>query len=302
MADGADYDYAGAEWFKERLGKEVLLVQGPMGSELMQSALSQDVPAAYWNLADPETVERIHWLYRTVGADVMLTNTFQASAPALARDDIHADVARVNRSAVFRAKRAGAPCVLGSIGPCGLSWLKRGSDEYLDAVQAYRQQAIGLLGAGAHGVFLETFTSLRDLEPALLGALEVSEGLPVLVSFAIDDEANLLGDGQNIEAACMFAAKHGASSVGVNCCSLDAAQQVVGRMRRAVDLPISVRPNAGMPARSQDGAIRWTEDPEGFARACPGWIEAGATLVGSCCGAGVRTTSALASVLDERYR
>ncbi|WP_270574146.1 homocysteine S-methyltransferase family protein, partial [Candidatus Collinsella stercoripullorum] len=140
----------------------------------------------------------------------------------------------------------------------------------------YRDQARELLAAGVSGIMLETFTSTRALAPALEGALDAADGMPVLVSFAIDDAGDLLGDGLNIEAACMFAQERGACSVGVNCCSVEAATAAVPRMVRAVPLPVSVRPNAGYPERADDGAPVWREQPEAFAAACPRWVADGA--------------------------
>lgn len=299
-AAGALYDRTGADWLREQVAERVLLMQGPMGSVLMGQPGGEEVPAAYWNVADPQEVERLHWLYRMSGADIALTNTFQASAPALERDGVGAGVDRINREGVRLAKRAAAPCTLGSVGPCGLDWLIQDSPEYCRARDAYRQQARALLEAGAHGIVLETFTALRALEPALAGVGDVACGMPVLVSFAIDDDGNLLGDGQNIEAACLYV-EHvpycPVFAVGVNCCSLRAATSAVPRMRRATALPLMVRPNAGMPMRGEDGELTWHEDAAAFVRACSAWVRDGARIVGSCCGTTARTTAALSSLL-----
>ena len=300
--DTSDYDREGSTWLFERMGKIPLVVQGPMGSLLQSQVGAGDIPPAYWNIADPEEVARFHWLYRAAGADIVITNTFQASEPALARDEVAASVARVNRQAVWCAKRAGAPCVLGSVGPCGLTWLVEDSSDYRRAKDVYRTQAYELLAAGVHGILLETFTSIRDLQPALAGALEVADGQPVLVSFSVDDAGNLLGDGLNIEAACMYAAAQGAAAVGVNCCSIPAATAAVPRMVRAVKLPVMVRPHAGFPRSGEDGSLAWSENPQQFAAACAQWCADGATLVGSCCGAGPQTTGALAGFVERTFR
>ena len=300
--DPARFDRAGTAWLEEHLGKDTLLMQGPMGSELMGQVGSAQVPPAFWNVADPHEVERIHWMYRTVGADIMLTNTFQASAPALERDEVRAGMERVNRAAVACALHAGAPCTLGSMGPCGISWLADDTPEYRAVIAAYREQAYALLDAGCHGIVLETFTALRVLEAALGAVQSVADGMPVLVSYAIDDEGNLLGDGLNIEAACMFAESHGVRAVGVNCCSLEAATAAVPRMVRAVSVPVMVRPNAGDPQVDDEGQLHWYELPDDFAAACERWCADGALIVGGCCGTGPRTTCALSGCLEARAR
>lgn len=296
------YNRVGAEALCERVNEvkakeHPLLLQGPMGTMLMSEPFGEDVPAASWNVSEPQLVERIHGLYRAAGADVLITNTFQASAPALERDAVRQSVAVINRAAVDCARRVGEGLLVGSIGPCGVDWTLEDSPEFRRAREAYREQARQLLQAGVDGLLLETFTSIRQTTPALAGVRDASDGMPLWVSFAIDEKGNLLGDNLNIEAACMHAAKAGASAVGVNCCSLAAATASVPRMVRAVDLPVMVRPNAGSPHRDDEGRLAWNEDPGAFSTACREWIAAGAALVGTCCGATPLTTCALEDVL-----
>ena len=295
------YDRPAAEWLAEHLERGVLLAQGPMGSMPQAEVGASEVPPAYWNIAERSEVERIHALYRLLGADIAITNTFQASGPALARDGISETVERVNRPAVFCARRAAAPCTLGSMGPCGTDWTLVGDVGYRRALAAYREQARCLLEAGASGILLETFCSMRDIVPALAGVNDVLYGMPLLVSFAVDDDCDLLGDGLGIEAACLEALHSGASAVGVNCCSMLAATESVRRLARLTDKAIMVRPNAGAPHRADGGALSWDEDPVAFAEACAQWRADGARIVGACCGTGLRTLSAMAEVLESDH-
>lgn len=291
------YNRPGAEAFMEHLAAGTLLMQGPMGTMLMSEVGAEDIPPVFWNLGEPQVVRRLHLLYNAAGAQVMLTNTFQASAPALARDGVVPPMAEVNRAAVDCARAAQGVFVVGSMGPCGLEWFHEDSAAYRAARAAYRDQAHALLTAGVDALMLETFCSIRDVQPALTGAVDAADGMPVLVSFAINDAGELLGDGLTIEGAVVYAERHGAQAVGVNCCSLEAATAAVPRMKTAARTPIMVRPNAGDPTRQSNGALVWHEDPEQFARACSQWRAAGAHVVGSCCGTTPRTTAALADVL-----
>ena len=134
-----------------------------------------------------------------------------------------------------------------------------------------------MLNAGVDGLLIETVTSIRNLQPMLAGARDAADGMPVLVSFVVDDKSDLLGDGLNIEAAVLYAEKHGANSVGVNCCSLAAANAAVPRMVASATTPVTVRPNVGDPVQTQDGPV-WHENPEAFARACIEWRHAGAAM------------------------
>lgn len=297
LPDTTYYNRTGAAEFMARLEREPLLMQGPMGSVLVASADAREVPAAFWNLAEPQAVVRIHRLYEAAGAQILLTNTFQASQPALERDEIMPPMAEVNRAAVDNARAAHPQVLVGSMGPCGIDWTLPDSPEFRAARDAYRAQAHALLAAGVDALLLETFTSIRDFEPAIKGACDAADGMPVLASFAIDEDANLLGDGLTIEGALLYAEKHGAQAVGVNCCSLEAAAVAVPRMVRAARTPVMVRPNAGAPVKAEDGSLVWHECPERFEDACATWLRAGARIVGGCCGTTARTTSALADAL-----
>lgn len=315
--DTSMYDRVGAESLRAALGARTLLAQGPTGSALIAEAGVADIPATFWNIAEPQVVSRIHLMHAAAGADVMITNTFQASAPALARDGVRQGVGEVNRAGVDCARAAHAEHLLGSIGSCGLSWTEPDSEPessgdadleaplddggYRACRAAYADQAAALLSAGVAGLLLETFISIHDLKPALDGARCVADGMPLLVSFSIDDECSLLGDHLPIEEAAAWVQAHGAAAVGVNCCSLAAADAALGRMMSATSLPVMVRPHAGLP-ELVDGMPVWAEDPEAFARSCQGWVEAGAALVGSCCGTTPRTTCALDEVLETLDR
>ncbi len=228
--DTSYYNRFGAEELTRRLSSETLLAQGPMGSVLLSEYDAADIPPAFWNLAEPQTVSRIHRLYVAAGAQVLITNTFQASSYALKHDQIAPSVAEVNRGAVDDARQANPQLLLGSMGPIAIEWFVEDSLEYREIRANAREQASALLNAGVDGLLVETVTSIRNLQPVLAGAHDAADGMPVLVSFAIDDKGDLLGDGLNIEGAILYAEKHGANSVGVNCCSLTAATAAVPRM------------------------------------------------------------------------
>ena len=293
------YDRIAAEALRERLRSDVLLAQGPMGSLLQSECAAADIPPAFWNVAEPQTVARFHNLYAVAGAEVLITNTFQASGPCLQRDDIHQRVGEVNRAAVDCARVRGVDFILGSIGPCGIETEIESSPDYALARSAYREQASALLAAGASGVLLETFASVAALMPALAGVFDASAGMPVLASFAVDGAGNLLGDGASIETAVALLEEWDIDAVGANCCSIEAATIALSRMAAETAMPLMVRPHGGVPLVAEDGSPVWDEHPERFANACEGWLELGAHLVGSCCGTTALTTCALAGRLGK---
>ena len=120
--DTSYYNRFGGEELMRRLSDETLLAQGPMGSVLLSEYDAADIPPAFWNLAEPQTVSRIHRLYVAAGAQVLITNTFQASSHALKRDLITPSIAEVNRGAVDDARQAHPQLLLGSMGPIDIEW------------------------------------------------------------------------------------------------------------------------------------------------------------------------------------
>ena len=183
--DTSYYNRFGAEELTRRLSSETLLAQGPMGSVLMSEYDAADIPPAFWNLAEPQTVSRIHRLYVAAGAQVLITNTFQASSYALKRDQITPSVAEVNRGAVDDARQAHPQLLLGSMGPIGIEWFAEDAAEYREIRGIAREQAHALLNAGVDGLLIETVTSIRNLQPMLAGARDAADGMPILVSFVV---------------------------------------------------------------------------------------------------------------------
>lgn len=300
LPDTSGYNREGACALMERLrAGETLLVQGAMGTELALEAGAADVPAAFWNIAEPQIVAFLHRSYVQAGADVAVSNTFQASAPALERDGIRASVGEVNDAAVRAARSAQPAHVLGSMGACGLDCVAEDTPAFRAARAAYREQAYALLAAGADALLLETFTSLHELAPALRGAFDVADGMPVFASFAVDAQGDLLGDRLPIEAAILLAEKRGCAVVGVNCCSLEEAAGLAERMVAAARMPVMLRPSAGIPSVAEGGMPVYPDMDEAFARAARAWRDEGVALVGSCCGTRSLTTCAMRLALDE---
>lgn len=290
------YNRAGAARLLERLAAGSLVMQGPLGS-LLLSEHGDERAVAAWNTQDPRTVEDLHERYRLAGADILITNTFQASAPALKRDQVRCSVLEVNRAGVACARLSEDDLVLGSIGSCGLSWSPEDPGSYRAASDAYCEQAQALLASGADGLLLETFISRNEIDPAFDGVRRAADGMPFMASYAVGDDGTLLGDGTPLEDAVCYAVEEGAVCVGVNCCSLEAATAAVPRIVRVTDAPIMVRPNAGMPHRNAACMLAWDEDVQAFVLAAKEWIAAGAALVGGCCGTTERTVEALKELL-----
>ena len=258
----------------------LLITDGAWGTELQARGLDPGVAPDTWNLTHPERVEAVARAYVEAGSQVILTNTFRANAVAM-----EGDLEAINRAGVAISKRAaaGQALVFASIGPTG-KMLMAGEigEERVNA--AFAAQAAALSAAGADALLVETMSDVEEARLAVAAAK--STGLPVVVSFAFDSGKNkdrtMMGATPEAVAAAMLEA--GADAVGANCgVGVEYAAPVCRRLRAACDLPIWIKPNAGLP-KMEGTAVRYGTSAEFFASHFAALREAGASFLGCCCG------------------
>ena len=288
-----------------RIEKQVVVVQGAMGTMLMEMGFEGCLP--FLNLTEPETVEDLHRRYREAGADCAVTNTFLATPHRLADYGLAEHAAQINTVGVRLARRAGFSHVLGSIGPCGieveagsgLAALKGSSAEdalvaagetpgYAAAVEQYAAAAAALAPGQPDGLRIASVVDLDDALAAVEGARR-STSLPLFVNMVFAADA----PSDEIAQAARTLEEAGAFSVGCNCADPDATVRAIEAMRPAVRVPLMARPSAGTPVEGADGKLVWPVGPEGFSDAAVRLLRAGASIIGSCCGSTPTCTSAI---------
>jgi 5-methyltetrahydrofolate--homocysteine methyltransferase len=265
--------------------KRFILLDGAMGTQLDEHGLMSRGSS---NLDAPQAVLEIHRAYVKCGCDALTTNTLTANQLYIETHNVGVSVADVNRAGVEMARQAagGDRCVLGDIGPTGQLMEPYGTFRASDFYRSFSQQASVLADAGVDAFLIETMFDLREALCALGACKEIST-LPVIVSMAFQTDANggrtMMGDAAGACAAQLTDA--GADAVGANCGDLDPDQtaNVVAILRAATHLPILAQPNAGRPRLVGDKAV-FEMGPEPFARGIRRCIEAGAQIVGGCCG------------------
>lgn len=265
---------------REWLAGGLLIADGAWGTELQARGLAPGAAPDTWNLTHPERVEAVARAYVDAGSQVILTNTFRANAIAM-----EGDLDAINRAGVAISKRAamGQALVFASIGPTGKMLM---ADEISreQANAAFAAQAAALSDAGADALLVETMSDIEEARLAVAAAK--STGLPVIVSFAFDSGRNkdrtMMGATPEAVAAAMVEA--GADAVGANCgVGVEHASAVCRRLHAACDLPIWIKPNAGLP-KMEGIAIRYDMSAEFFASHYAELREAGASFLGGCCG------------------
>jgi 5-methyltetrahydrofolate--homocysteine methyltransferase len=269
-----------------------LLGDGAMGTQLMLAGLEQGNCGEAWNITHPERVLGIQRRYVQAGSDCLLTNTFGGSRIMLNRHSHADDVVAVNAAAVRLARDAFGGregYVIGDVGPFGGLMEPYGDFTETQVLDAFREQATALVEAGADAIIIETQTSLEELALGIAAAREAGAEC-VIGSMAYD--VTLDGStfrtmmGVDPERAAQFMQQHGADIVALNCgtgMDMERARQAVIRYLEVTGLPIMAQPNAGQP-KLVDMKVVYDEAPEQMVAGVVPLLEAGASIIGGCCG------------------
>jgi len=263
----------------DRLSSKVLTLDGGMGTSLQARGLPRGHPPDLWSVERPEEVRQVHETFLEAGADIIFTNTFGASRLRLDRYGWGDRVLELNRVAVGLARAAsqGKALVAGDIGPCepAASTFRQLSRE--NASSIFSEQIGALASAGVDLLVIETISDLEEMKVAVSAARSVSPGLPVLASLTFDRDGKLRS-GEGPAAAAQALESLGVDIAGANCSfGFESLLPICEEMAGATTLPLAMKPNAGVPPAAQSS----TDEAANYARR---FVEAGASLVGGCCG------------------
>ncbi|GAA4934415.1 homocysteine S-methyltransferase [Actinomycetospora succinea] len=292
-----------SESFTEALGRRVLLGDGAMGTLARASGGLVEGHGAELCVIAPELVSALHERYLAAGADVLQTHTFAASRPRLERHGLARRVREINlagaRLAAAVRDAAGRPAwVAGSVSPATPPGLAVPVEEARAAI-AIREQVEALVEGGVDLVVLETFSRAAELLAAIRAVQDVTD-LPVVAqaTFVDEDGELLTAAGESPADVVARLVDAGAVAVGTNCTlGPQGLLDVVRRMGPTGGPFLSAQPNAGLPHVVADRSVRFAGDAEHFARYVLRYVEAGARLVGGCCGTTPEHTAAAARAL-----
>ncbi len=283
----------------------VLLMDGAMGTQLQLAGAQPGERLEEWNLTHPKKVQAIHQAYVDAGAEILLTNTFQAQ-PARSASKVSAAPlasaagwsmersAALCRSAVTLARSASPRWVVGDVGPMpdepqGVSFPR--PEPLLHLAEAL---------AGVDAILLETCSDWSAWQ-AVDWLPDVRRPILLSLAFRTDKDGRTRSrDGHEPEEVAIEAARHDIAALGVNCgVDQDMARMsaTVRRMRKVSALPLFVRPNAGTPIQDKG---RWVYplSPEEMANGLAELLEAGVCMVGGCCGTTPAHIAAFRRVLN----
>jgi homocysteine S-methyltransferase len=282
----------------------VLVCDGAMGTMLHAAGNSLDQALPALNLSDADLVATIHRSYVEAGVDIVQTNTFGASRPRLSEYGFGDRVKEINTAGVRLAReaaRAGrSVLVAGSVSPA-VSVQQRRRASAAERTDALREQLAILIEAGVDLLVLETFGYLDEL----VEAVEVATGLtdvPVIAQATFATDTHTLSGHTPGEVARALADLP-IAALGTNCTlGPQRSLTVLRELRRHCELPLTVQPNAGLPRRVTPARFEYDIDSEYFVRYVRQLLEAGASVVGGCCGTTPTQLAAIVQTADEHRR
>jgi 5-methyltetrahydrofolate--homocysteine methyltransferase len=280
---------------------EILISDGAMGTFLHAKGLQGGECPESWCVSHPKEVQEIAQAYVDAGSDIVETNSFGASSFKLKSYGLVDQVHDINVAAAKLAKQAmgSKGYVAASVGPTGHIVIEEGGDTTAEALyEAFKAQVTALAEGGADAICVETMSSVVEAEQAIKATKE-NTSLPVICTFAF--EPGIKGFrtmmGVKPERAAKAAAAAGADIVGANCgMGISNMIEITRQMRAAVpDVPILIHANAGPPVM-ENGKTVFKESPELMASFVAELVQAGANIIGGCCGTTPAHITAVAKV------
>jgi 5-methyltetrahydrofolate--homocysteine methyltransferase len=280
----------------------VILADGAMGTMLMARGLVFGNAPELWNVEQPQRVGDIHRAYVQAGAQVILTNTFGGNRFRLQLHTLQDRAAELNRAAARLAREmAGTQAIVaGDIGPSGGILAPLGELEPEQAVDGFGEQAAALIEGGVDVIWLETMSSLEEMRAAFDGVRRASADIPIITTMTFDTRGRTMM-GVTPEHAATTLNGWGAAAVGGNCGNgPDEILAVISKMRAAVpDALLVAKANAGVPHLAAGRPV-YGAGPAEMAQYAAAAADAGARLIGACCGSTPEHLQAMQAALAAK--
>jgi methionine synthase I (cobalamin-dependent) len=283
-----------------------LLADGAIGSNLFARGLTSGEAPELWNTDQPQRIRELHRSFVEAGADIILTNSFGGNRYRLKLHKAEGRVAELNEAAAGLARseadRAGRVVLVGgSIGPTGEILEPLGPLSQADAREAFAEQAAALARGGADIMWIETMSSAEETEAAIEGAHRT--GLPVVATLSFDTNGRTMMGITPAEFAGLSRKLH-VAACGSNC-GVGAAELVAS----IVNLAAAADPSAVLVAKANcgipqyvDGVIRFNGTPEVMAEYARLALDAGARIIGGCCGTTPEHLRVMRQTLEAHVR
>lgn len=289
--------------FLELVEKKIVVLDGATGSNLQKRGMPVGICPEQWILENRNVMKELQMEYIAAGTDILYAPTFGCNRIKLAEYELSDRIVEMNQKLVAISKDAIAEAkadrpvyVAGNLTMTGEQLYPIGTLPFEELVEVYKEQIRILVETGVDLLVVETMMSLQECRAAVIAAKEVC-GLPVMVTLSFNDDERTLY-GTDPKTAMVVLQNLGADAVGLNCSTgPDKMCGMIASMRRVANIPIIVKPNAGLPELI-DGETVFNMEPESFAKEMAALLEQGVSIVGGCCG----TTPEHIRMLAERVK
>ena len=282
-----------------------LLVDGAMGTELFARGLTAGDPPEEWNVDIPDRVVDVHLGYIKAGSDIILTNSFGGTAFRLKLHKLDDRVFELNKAAAEVARQAAdssdrTVLVAGSMGPSGELLEPLGAMTPETAADAFADQAEGLTAGGADLLWIETMSSLEEVEAAVAGARQTSD-LPIAATLSFDTVGRTMMGVTGTQVAERLT-DLGLAAIGGNCGNNVAqTESAIAQVKAgAGDTPVIVLANAGIPEFKGD-ELSYNGSPEVMAAHTKRMMDLGIEVIGGCCGTSTEHLELMRKTIDGTY-
>jgi methionine synthase I (cobalamin-dependent) len=279
-----------------------IVTDGAMGTVLFAAGLDQGDPPELWNLKHPQRVAAVHLAYLEAGARVLLTNTFGGNRHRLALHNAQDQAEQVNHAAAkilreVAAENGNSILVAGDIGPSGQVLAPYGELSFQDAKDGFTEQAAALISGAVDLIWIETMSDLEEVRAAVEGTRQVSEQIPIVTTMTFDTHGRTMM-GVTPEQAIESLSSFGSVAQGGNCGNgPEEIIEVIEKMH-AVDpsATLVAKANAGIPELIEGKPV-YRASPETMADYAVRSYQAGARVIGTCCGSTPDHIKAIATAL-----
>lgn len=282
-----------------------LITDGAMGTMLFAAGLQHGDPPELWNVDYPERVAEVHRSYLEAGAQILLTNTFGGSRYRLMLHKLEGRVHELNLAAAQLLRRVvnesgRKALVAGDIGPSGQVLEPYGELSFEQAREAFAEQAAALAAGGVDLMWVETMSDLNEVRAAVEGIRQVSRDIPLVTTMTFDTRGRTMM-GVTPQQAIQSLASFGAVAAGGNCGN--GPEEIIAVIEKmhalAPEATLVAKANAGIPELVGGRAV-YRATPEVMAEYALAAYQAGARVIGACCGSTPAHIRAIAEALAER--
>ena len=280
----------------------ILYLDGATGSNLVKAGMLSGVCPEQWILEHQDVMLQLQKDYVQAGTNILYAPTFTANRVKLAEYHLEKNMTSMIRDLVAISKKAaestpGHPVyVAGDLTMTGEQLKPMGKMELETLIDIYKEQILCLVDAGADLLVVETMMSLAETRAALIAAKEVCD-LPVIATLTFEADGRTLF-GTDAKTAAIVLESLGASAIGANCSTGPAQMEsIISEMVSHTRIPVIAKPNAGLPFLDENGTTCYNMEAEEFAEEMEVLVNAGATILGGCCG----TTPEFIRQIHERF-